>query len=92
VESRNLLLLAGKGGPDGKTPGSRSLSNALFRKREARAFPPSPLGKCGAGALARVLSLPRHRSQGIPEGCGSRKLNSIIDAQQEEWLRGERVA
>ncbi len=37
-------------------PGSRSLSNALLRKREARAFPPKPSEECGAGAHARELS------------------------------------
>jgi len=37
-------------------PGSRFLSNALFRKREAQAFPPKPSEECGAGALARELS------------------------------------
>gem|GEM_PF-6557229 len=31
----------------------RFLSNGPEQDREAMAFPPAPLGKCGAGALAR---------------------------------------
>ena len=62
-------------------PDSRLLSNALLRKREAQAFPPEPSEKW-ARAPSPANSLPRHCSQGIPEGCGGRKLISIIDARE----------
>jgi hypothetical protein len=38
-----------------RNPGGCFLSNGPSQDREAPAFPPAPSGKCGAGALARVL-------------------------------------
>src|SRR6266571_1711078 len=80
-----LLAISGKGETGGEQP-RRSFP---FQAREARAFPPTPSGDVAraplslhSGQTPSRVSLPRHRSRGIPDGHGGRKLNSIIDAER----------
>jgi hypothetical protein len=49
-------MLAEKEMAGRKIPGSRLLSNAFFRKREAQTFPSAPSKDVWCGRLARILS------------------------------------
>src|SRR5437667_673885 len=86
VRGSTWLLLAFSG--KGETGGEPPRQSFPFQAREARAFPPTPSGdvarkplRLHSGQALSRASLPRHRSRGIPDGHGGRKLNSIIDAE-----------
>jgi hypothetical protein len=59
-------------------PGSRLLSNAFYRKREARAFPPAPSEDFVRASRPHTVFLAA--PAGYSSGQGGRKLNPIIDA------------
>jgi hypothetical protein len=75
----NSAILVGKKSAGGKLPGSRLLSNASFRKREARAFPPAPSEDmwCGRPRLHTVFLAAQ---AGYSRRPGRSETQSIIDA------------